>query len=63
MAPPRLQLSPPRQSSHTPLNGTRKSMMEPNGEDGATDVEGMGTGTTVSVTLCAFFEQMLTIGE
>jgi len=49
--------------AHTPLNGTRKSMMEPNGEDGATDVEGMGTGTTVSVTLGAFVEWMLTIAE
>ena len=27
--------------AHSPLNGTRKSMMEPNGEDGAIDVEGM----------------------
>jgi len=30
---------------NTPLNGTRKSMMEPNEEDRVTGVEGLGTGT------------------
>jgi len=47
--------------AHTPLNGTHKSMMEPNGEEA--EAEGFGTGTTVSATLCAFVEQMPTMGE
>ena len=47
--------------AHTPLYGTHKSMMEPNGEDGATDVEGMGTGTTVRAAFYAFVEWMLTL--
>jgi len=49
--------------AHMPLNGTHKSMIEPNEEDCATDVKELGTGTTVRVALCAFVEQMLTTGE
>jgi len=47
----------------TPLNRTRMIMMEPKGQDGKTEVEGLETGMTVRASLCASAEQTLTMSE